>query len=336
MKFLERIFSIKNNDIHKVITILGLKIKLKNMALVNKNNYIDIKKTIAKQNNKINSLEKQLNNMNKYNLNRLKRITPQARLATVSVHLVEHCNMNCYGCDNFSPLAEESYENIQNFEKDIKRLAELTNGELCTLSLLGGEPLLHPDINEFLKISRAYLPSCRIEIITNGILLPTMNTEFYKACNEFDIVICPTKYPINIDYNKAEALAKKYGVKYEYFTQTDEHIKTLFHIPLDLEGKQNCIENFLNCYHANHCVFLKQGRLYTCTVAPNIEHFNKFFNKNLILNNRDGIDIHKAKSLDEVLSFLAKPIPFCKYCNVKERTYETPWCTSKKEIEEWT
>ena len=77
------------------------------------------------------------------------------------------------------------------------------------------------------------------------------------------------------------------------------------------------------------------GNLYTCTIAPNIEHFNKYFGYNLPLTDRDGIDIYKAESMEEILEFLAKPIPFCKYCKVKERTFNHEWTTSKKEINEW-
>ena len=81
---------------------------------------------------------------------------------------------------------------------------------------------------------------------------------------------------------------------------------------------------------------LKNKKIYTCTVAPNIEHFNKYFNKNLPLCDNDGIDIYKVKSIDEILEFLSKPIPFCKYCNVNGRTFGHEWRRSEKLIEEWT
>ena len=88
---------------------------------------------------------------------------------------------------------------------------------------------------------------------------------------------------------------------------------------------------------ANHCIFLKQGRVYTCATAANIEHFNKFFNKNLKIMNKDSINIYKAKSMKDILNFLAKPIPFCKYCNVKERKFGgRKWKQGKREISEWT
>ena len=56
----------------------------------------------------------------------------------------------------------------------------------------------------------------------------------------------------------------------------------------------------------------------------------------MVLEEADYIDIYKAKSIQEILAFLAKPIPFCKYCNVKGRTFGHERGISKKEIEEWT
>ena len=45
--------------------------------------------------------------------------------------------------------------------------------------------------------------------------------------------------------------------------------------------------------------------------------------------------IHKAKDYQDVLQFLAKPIPFCKYCDVKNRKDGMDWKVSTKRIEEY-
>lgn len=89
------------------------------------------------------------------------------------------------------------------------------------------------------------------------------------------------------------------------------------------------------CSHANNCIMLKDGWLYTCTVAPNIEHFNRKFGQTLYLSEKDSIDIYKAESIDEITKFLASPIPFCRYCNVNGREYDLEWGQSTKSISEW-
>ena len=84
----------------------------------------------------------------------------------VEIHVVEHCNLNCSGCNHFSSLAKEEYLQPEQFEKDMKRLAELSK-DYFTIKILGGEPLLHPNITAFFEISRKYFPSTPIQITTN-------------------------------------------------------------------------------------------------------------------------------------------------------------------------
>jgi hypothetical protein len=38
--------------------------------------------------------------------------------------------------------------------------------------------------------------------------------------------------------------------------------------------------------------------------------------------------------MDEILDFLCKPAPFCKYCNIRKQN-KIEWGISKKERKEW-
>ncbi|MBR6126509.1 glycosyltransferase [bacterium] len=275
---------------------------------------------------------KSLKNIKKYFLS--KKEPPV--LKSFVYHLADHCNLCCVGCDHFSPLAKPKLTDVEVFKSDIKRFSKISGKKLCTLKLMGGEPLLNPKVIDFMRISRKYLPKTRVELVTNGILLNSQPEKFWKACKKYSITIVVTKYPIKIDFRKAEENAQKYGIEYEYFGNTGEVIKTSYHIPLDLEGTQNPEENFKSCFHANNCIMMKNGRLYTCTIAPNIEHFNFYYGYNIPLDYFDGIDIFQTDSIQEIIDFLSKPIPFCKYCNVAGRTYENPWELSKRDVSEWT
>jgi uncharacterized Fe-S cluster-containing radical SAM superfamily protein len=48
------------------------------------------------------------------------------QLEHIEIGIAEHCNLNCIGCDHFSPLATEEYPDIHSFEQDMERLALLT------------------------------------------------------------------------------------------------------------------------------------------------------------------------------------------------------------------
>lgn len=269
-------------------------------------------------------------------INMLKRITPNPDFQ-FSVDLVDHCNLNCKGCDHFCPITDKKFLSVDEYKKDLEQLSRLcNNGERIKMAALeGGEPLLHPNITEFLKITRQYCPYAEINLLTNAILLPQMSEEFYLACKENDIILLITKYPIKIDFNKIEKLAAKYGVKIVYFNDFDKREKTSWKIPFDIEGKQNTQENFLTCFKANNCVVLREGKLYTCPTRAYAYRFNQYFKKNLPLSEYDYISIYEAKSFGEIIDFLAKPIPFCKYCDIKNRKDLLKYEISRKEITEW-
>ena len=314
---LQKIFSVKNEDIHKVITVLGIKIKVKNRKLTERRQQ---ENALCELNNNINQ--------------KLKRITPRPRLDRIGFHLVDHCNLNCKSCDVCSPIAEKRFVTLESFSNDIKRLAELTDGNIDTIILSGGEALLNPQILEMIRLSRQNFPNSIIRLQSNGILLIDKDEEFWKILKENDVTVVCTKYPIKLDYGEIERKAKEYKINFSYFNNAN-YIKTSYHIPFDLEGKQDPRDSFLNCFHANQCIGIHDGKIFTCSPAANAHHFNKYFNTDMKLDNSDYIDIYKAQSIQEILAFLARPIPFCKYCNVNQRSFNHKWEISKKDISEW-
>lgn len=251
------------------------------------------------------------------------------------LHLTDHCNLNCRGCDNFSPLSPEVYADIEVFERDCARISELSGGKVEEVQLLGGEPLLHPRIIDFINITRKYFPAVNIKMISNGVLLLKQKDEFWNACRKNEIEIIVTKYPIKIDHNAIEEMAKKQGVKFSFYGSTAEVEKNMQCMPLDLEGKQDAKDSFLRCSSANRCVSLDNGKLYTCSLIPYIKYFNSQFNKNLEPTEKDYIDIYKAKDINEILEFISHPMPFCRFCKQKGIILDIGYGISKKDISEW-
>lgn len=267
-----------------------------------------------------------------YNINSSERKLKPSKLLKFEVHLADHCNLNCKYCDHFSPLADKKFLDTAVFEKDCKRISELTNGRIESLLLLGGEPLLHPDIGIIINTSRKYFKKCSIIIYTNGILLLKQNEMFWKSCHENRAVIAISGYPISLDNNAIKKKSTKYNVKIIFLTR----VKTMYKMHLDIEGRQDIGNSFKKCKRSNRCIFLEDGKLYTCTLIPNIKYFNTHFSKNLEISESDYIDIYQAKNVREILEFLCKPVPFCRYCNTNKYENGLAWGISKKEISEWT
>lgn len=262
-----------------------------------------------------------------------REITPRKKLR-FEVHLTEHCNLNCKYCFHFSPLAREEYLDLEEYKKDLGRLAELFDGKMQLITLLGGEPLLHPHIIEFVRVTREYFPIGKINILSNGILLQNMSDRFWKTCRETNTQVSYTRYPIHIDEEKIEKKAREFQVSL-HIDNIDDGIKKMVHEPIDIKGNQDAYKNFYDCYRSNLCITLKHSVLYTCLKPAHIHIFNEYFHENIPIDERNGINIFQAESGQEILEYLTKPIPMCAYCDRKNNTPGHDWAISKKEKREF-
>ena len=259
-----------------------------------------------------------------------KRIT---KLFPVEVHVTEHCNLNCRGCNHFSSIAGEEFLEPERFERDFKRLAELS-ATYFAIKILGGEPLLHPRLTEFFAITRKYFPSTPVQLTTNGILLAGQPESFWRSCNEHNITVSVSQYPIKLNKKAIKSIAKSHKVKVVFNGTTAE--ERMCKIPLDVSGSQDMARSFHKCAISwGCCVTLRDGRLYTCCIVAHIRFFNDFFRQNLIVGDDDYVDIFKVGSKKDVIDFLEKPFPFCRYCKTGMTQFALRWGLSKKEISEW-
>ncbi|GHV07749.1 hypothetical protein AGMMS50229_15060 [Campylobacterota bacterium] len=69
-------------------------------------------------------------------------------------------------------------------------------------------------------------------------------------------------------------------------------------------------------------------------VGP-VSILNNAFNESFEVSKKDYIDIYEAKSVKEISRFMSRPFPFCRYCNISNRTHNNQWGVSKKEKSEW-
>ncbi len=211
---------------------------------------------------------------------------------------------------------------------------------------MGGEPLLNPQINEYVKASRKYFPNISIDLVTNATLLDEMDESFWKTLNENDVSIVPSIYPIEINWASILKKAKKYNViiygshdcNYGERLTLDNINKyrknTFYKMKLNINGdnvdKTKCSKKF-------GCNSMYDGKFYPCSKIAYIRHFNKKFNTNFVVTENDYLDLYKIKSVDEIKSFIniMKQFPFCKYCN--SRLGIVKWENSPvHDISEWT
>ena len=253
----------------------------------------------------------------------------------VEIHIADHCNLNCKGCDNFSCIAEQKFLDISIFERDLKRLKEIFGDKVEWISMMGGEPLLNENSYKYCHIARKLFPNALVRIITNGTMLLKQSEEFWRSISEDQVLLYVTKYPIKFDYDKAKAFAEEQGVKFQYAFESGDVLKAMYKTPLDLNGKQNPKLSYQLCGKGNKCITLKDGKLYTCETIANISTFNNFFSKNLEVTEDDYIDIFQENNPDVIMKKMASPVLACRYCDNIHYCSGIPWGTTKKEISEW-
>ena len=244
--------------------------------------------------------------------------------------IAHHCNINCKSCDHCAPLAKEEFADFDVFKNDLIRMGEIFS-HIDLIGIMGGEPLLNKDVLKFLEETRKIFPLSNIVLFTNGILLLNQPKSFWETLFKNKISVLVTVYRLNINYKKMKEIAQKYKVSIG-FKPNLEFCKA----PLDITGSQDNNERIKDCYQANHCATLDNGRLFRCSLVTSSKHFNEFFSQNLKIENGDFLDIHQKSLTDEqIVEYFSNPLPFCRYCKLNERK-NIGWEFSKRKIEEWT
>ena len=246
-------------------------------------------------------------------------------LKHIEFEIVEHCNLNCKGCSHYSNICEKTFIDARVLAQHFDRLNKLF-GYIYTISILGGEPLLHPDIIEIIEYTRRKFPLSKIRIVTNGLLLDKMPEDFFKSCHKNRILINISKYqPLENKIDEIKKILSSFKVKY-FITST---IRT-FSAKLNTKGNFDKEKSFKICKH-RECTTLRNDKIYLCPIAAYIDKYNKYFNKNII--EPKGINIYSSSS-KQIFDYLKTPEETCKYCTVVSNYFD--WsCSDKPKETDW-
>jgi organic radical activating enzyme len=248
---------------------------------------------------------------------------------TLTVQLADHCNLNCSGCSHFSPLADKLFANITQYDCDMKQLSHLVTG-INRILLLGGEPLLHPEVTIFIDSTRTWFPTVKINLITNGVLLPKMPRKFWETCKRNLVSVNLTLYPPL--FNKESDFMKL--AKTEGITLNITKIST-FRATINSKGNTELEENYNRCRKWRYFPILKEGKIYPCAKPAYIHYFNKAFGTKI--PNTGFVDLYDPKMTGwKLLSRLQKSSETCRYCTYGwEKIPTQEWSISCRNQNEW-
>ena len=256
------------------------------------------------------------------------------RPCNLEIHLSDHCNLNCAGCSHYSPLAEPTFCDIVQLEESLSKLAAYAKA-FRTIRLLGGEPLLNPNVSDIAKMVREYFPHNDIELVTNCLLLMRSHADhidetFWESCRTNHIAIGATVYPTGLDYDVLKRACKEKGIQFRIYG--DRSVPSCFEVYALDPDKKGCKLNYYRC-HEMDFLQLAGGKIYSCPQCAYVGALNKAFGYDFKHHKGDYLEVDKIDSLQSIRRFRLRAKPFCKYCIFPRRKVD--WRPSKRSADEW-
>lgn len=244
-------------------------------------------------------------------------LTPYQELNQIyhlDIHIIEACNMKCKGCAHFSTLAPEDKpvraaelkENLLQLKKLIPSINEF--------AILGGEPLLNPELKDILEVVSQIYPYAAITVVTNGILLTQISSDCIALMKRKNMNFYISMYPLlKRNLEKWLKFLREKGVGYT-ISDCQKFERRLWKKPI-FDGK----EMTKLCGHD----LLMNGRYISrCPMTAYIHFFNKRFEQQFPDDGK--VDIFNQKSGKELREALGKAPGLCDYCRGQDH-YMKPW-----------
>ncbi|MCR4850361.1 MAG: radical SAM protein [Lachnospiraceae bacterium] len=241
-------------------------------------------------------------------------------LPYMEFHVADHCNLNCANCEHYSGLVKEPvFPDFEKFTNDLHQLRKYID-TIGLIRILGGEPLLNPQVEDYIKLVSEVYPESVIRVVTNALLLRSMPDSFFEtlnSCREGSGVHI-SLYPVMKDHiDPVISLLKEKGTTYAISPLMETFRKQQSLIPADDE---ELAQKYTHCYQKG-CVNLYDGKLASCFLPFTTKYFNEYFGKNLP---EDGaVDLYEdGLVIEKIMHRLSTPFERCRYCR---EAVEQPW-----------
>ena len=233
-------------------------------------------------------------------------------LPYVEMHLADCCNLNCRGCTHFSAIFEKKLPDFGKRIEAVRIISQLFSNVL-QISLLGGEPLLNPNLNEYVMEIRNIFPNTELQIVTNGLLLLSISEEILKKIASNHVTVSISEYePTHRMIARICQRLENYGIDYSI---RDYDKKNKFGMPLSLKADSIYPHKCLS----DGCTVIHDGKIARCPTLMFIDRFNEYFHTKL--PNEGIYELTEVTDSAELLNSLNRPVPLCRHCI----SYEIEW-----------
>jgi organic radical activating enzyme len=231
--------------------------------------------------------------------------------AKCEINVVEHCNLACRSCSHLSPVLPRRIVDPDVVYRDLTILSHSYHADW--VRLLGGEPLMHPDLLSVIEAVVRSNVADAICVVTNGLLLPRMPPAFWQVVDRVDLSMYPGRELDSDKLRQCQERADSYAVElnvepYTEFRQSYSEAGT------DDRTLVRAIYDACRIVHDWRCHTVSDGRFYKCPQSYFLPKLLGSCNGNGAV---DSIAIEDTDSFrQDLLSFLesTEPLATCGYC----------------------
>ncbi len=174
------------------------------------------------------------------------------------ISVAHHCNLACRACSHLSPILPKQFVDLDVLRADLTTLATVYHAEEARL--LGGEPLLHPDLEAVIAVVRASGIADRVEVWTNGLLLDRMGDGFWAAVDRVVVSAYPGKEQTAAEVRRCHRRANEHGVRLAISVAEIFRESHAEHGTRDL----GLIERIYATCQTRRCHHIERGRFHKC------------------------------------------------------------------------
>ena len=225
---------------------------------------------------------------------------------SLEAHVVDHCNLTCDECCSLSPLLPHRFTSPQELAHDLELAARVLAPRV--FKLVGGEPLLHPQLLALLQVARRSGIAPRVSLTTNGLLLPRMPDACWEQLDALTISRYPQPSLSEAAVRAIEDKAQRFGVRLNW-KQQDQFV--VMSVPQRRDDDEETARIYARCWLRERCHLVYAGRFYTCTRPM---HFGSWFGSARDLSG-DGVELRDCAP-EALLAYLRREIPLetCAHC----------------------
>ncbi|MGE5532305.1 MAG: radical SAM protein [Bacteroidota bacterium] len=232
----------------------------------------------------------------------------------VSLAAASHCNLHCADCCAVSPYASARFPSLSQVQMDLSILGEVLHAR--ELRLLGGEPLLNPEIGELARLGKESGIADLVTIFTNGRLLHKMDQLTWQNLDQLMVSVYPEAPLSDSLLSEVADLAAKYNVQLRILRRHRFHTRVV-NTPHPLDLTTRLIYRTCRPAHYDHCHRLHEGRLYQCYIPLALPDYLRRIGHEGYAPEQDGLALYGQSDLfsavkDHILS--PEPLQACQYC----------------------